>query len=60
MTPSFAAVLGSLFIVVPLAGMLANVDWPRFGTLLAQPASVSALVLSLGTSSLATLLPSRC
>ncbi|MBI5160552.1 MAG: molybdate ABC transporter permease subunit [Micrococcales bacterium] len=36
--------------------MLANVDWPHFGSLLAQPASVSALVLSLGTSSLATLL----
>jgi len=49
-----AAAVG--FILVPLAALAAQVDWPRFGSLVATPASRSALLLSLRTAALSTLL----
>ncbi|MGA4690968.1 ABC transporter permease [Rhodococcus sp. AB351] len=50
------AVLGLLFVVVPLVSMLLTVDWTTFSSLVTSPASLDALVLSLRTSAAATIL----
>ena len=44
------AVLGALFVLVPLAGVLAKVPWGSFVALVTAPASLQALGLSLATS----------
>ena len=49
------ALLGALLILTPLLAMVARVDWVDFPTLITSPASVDALLLSLRTSSVATL-----
>ncbi|GAS95866.1 molbdenum-transport integral membrane protein ABC transporter modB [Mycolicibacterium canariasense] len=50
------AALGTLFVVLPLLAMAVKVDWPRFGSLITSPASLTALGLSLRTSAASTLL----
>ena len=50
------AALGTLFVVVPLVGMAVKVDWSRFGALITSPDSRAALVLSLRTATMSTLL----
>ncbi len=50
------AVAAAVFVVLPLVAMAAEVDWSRFGSLITSPASVSALLLSLRTAALSTLL----
>ena len=50
------AVLGAIFVVLPLVAMVAKVDWPRFGTLISSPSSTAALRLSLETSLASTAL----
>ena len=51
----FAAV-GALLVVLPLAALAARVDWPNFWTLISSESSVAALLLSLRTSAVSTLL----
>ncbi|OIH94357.1 ABC transporter permease [Curtobacterium sp. MCBA15_001] len=48
------AVLGGLFVVVPVLAMVGRVDWSSFGALVGSPASLTALGLSLGTAAAAT------
>lgn len=50
------AVLGGLFVVLPLVALIARVDWAHFVPLITSPSSVDALLLSLRTSVAATLL----
>lgn len=49
------ALLGALLILTPLLAMVARVDWVDFPRLITSRASVDALLLSLRTSSVATL-----
>jgi molybdate transport system permease protein len=50
------AALGALLVLLPLAAILARVDWPQFLPLITSDSSVAALLLSLRTSAIATLL----
>lgn len=50
------AIIGALFVVVPLVGMLLQVDWTRFVSLVTSPSSRTALLLSLKTASASTAL----
>ena len=50
------AALGVVFVVVPLVGMAVKVDWSRFGALITSPDSRAALLLSLRTATMSTLL----
>ena len=50
------AAVGALFIVLPLAGMVAQVNWGQFGDLVTSESSVAALVLSLKTATTSTAL----
>src|SRR5699024_8846838 len=50
------AVLGALFVLLPLAAMAARVDWSEAGTLLTSESSLSALRLSVQTSGASALL----
>jgi molybdate transport system permease protein len=48
--------VGALFIILPLVAMLTRVDWADFPALITAPGARTALILSLKTSSVATLL----
>ncbi|MEV7934411.1 ABC transporter permease [Curtobacterium sp. NPDC089185] len=48
------AVVGGLFVVVPVLAMVGRVDWSSFVALVTSPASTTALGLSLGTAAAAT------
>jgi molybdate transport system permease protein len=48
------AVLGGLFVVVPVLAMVGRVHWGSFVALVTSPASLTALGLSLGTATAAT------
>ncbi len=50
------ALVGALFLLVPLVAMGIRVPWPHFVTLVTSPPSRSALLLSLRTSLAATVL----
>ena len=50
------AAVGALLVLLPLVAILARVDWPRFVPLITSDSSVAALLLSLRTSAVATLL----
>lgn len=50
------AAVGALFILLPLAGMVAQVDWVRFPALITSQASLAALGLSLKTAFASTVL----
>ncbi|WP_419705102.1 ABC transporter permease [Promicromonospora sp. NFX87] len=50
------AAVGALLVVLPLAALAARVDWPNFWTLISSESSVAALLLSLRTSTVSTLL----
>lgn len=50
------ATVGALLVVLPLAALAARVDWPNFWTLISSESSVAALLLSLRTSAVSTLL----
>ena len=50
------AAAGALFIVLPLAAMASRVEWGSFWSLITSESSRHALLLSLRTSSMATLL----
>lgn len=48
------AVVGLLFLLVPLAALVSRVDWSTLGAEVTSPAALSALALSLGTGAAAT------
>ncbi|WP_260855884.1 ABC transporter permease [Curtobacterium sp. 9128] len=48
------AVVGGLFVVVPVLAMVGRVDWSSFVALVTAPASLTALALSVGTAAAAT------
>lgn len=50
------ATIGAAFLLLPLAAIVARVDWSDFGTLITSEASKDALWLSLRTSAISTLL----
>ncbi|NYG56770.1 ABC transporter permease [Nocardioides perillae] len=50
------AALGAAFVLLPLAAMVARVDWAALPSLVTSPAALSALGLSLRTSAAATVL----
>ncbi len=50
------ACAGALFVVLPLGAMAFRVDWTRFGALVGSPPSRMALLLSLRTATVSTLL----
>lgn len=50
------AAAGALFVVLPLAAIVARVDWAAFPSLITSEASTAALRLSLQTSAASTLL----
>jgi molybdate transport system permease protein len=50
------AVVGAVFVVLPLVAMTAKVDWPDFWSLISSDSSLTALELSFKTSSASTLL----
>lgn len=50
------AALGGLLVLLPLAGLVARVEWPQFWGLITAPASLTALSLSLRTAAIATVL----
>ncbi|GAB3710884.1 ABC transporter permease [Mariniluteicoccus flavus] len=50
------AIAGALLVVLPLVALLGQVDWPRLPSLLASPASLAALGLSLRTALASTLI----
>lgn len=50
------AVVGALFILLPLVALVTRVDWSNFIPLITSQSSVDALLLSLRTSLVATLL----
>lgn len=50
------AVVGALFLVVPLGAIVLRVDWARFGELVSSDSSRAALLLSLQTSATSTVL----
>lgn len=50
------AVVGGLFVVLPLVAMLGTVEWGRFVELVTSQSSVAALELSLRTASVSTAL----
>jgi molybdate transport system permease protein len=50
------AAVGALFVLVPLAAMVARVNWPQFVPLITSDASLTALGLSLRTAAASTLL----
>ena len=50
------AVVGSLFVVLPVVAMALRVDWPRFVPLVTSESATAALLLSLRTSLTATAL----
>lgn len=50
------AAAGGLLVVLPLVAMLVGVDWPNFVSLVTSESSLDALVLSLKTASISTLL----
>jgi len=49
-----AAVIALTLLVLPIVALVVRVPWPEFGTLLTAPATMEALVLSLGTAIVAT------
>ena len=51
-----AAVVGAVFVVLPLAAMTLRIDWPRFVPLVTSEGARAALLLSLRTSVSATIL----
>ncbi|GAA0420243.1 ABC transporter permease [Leifsonia naganoensis] len=48
------AAVGALFVLLPVAAMVLQVDWAQFPALISSPSSVDALLLSLRTSLTAT------
>ena len=50
------AALGAAFVLLPLLAMASRVDWANFGSLITSPSSLDALLLSLRTSVVSTLL----
>jgi molybdate transport system permease protein len=54
------AVVGCLFLGVPVISLLAHIPWPEFGSLLVQPQTLQAAALSLLTSASAALMCLLC
>jgi molybdate transport system permease protein len=50
------AAVGALFVIVPLVGILLEIDWPHFIPLITSDSSRTALILSLKTSAASTVL----
>ncbi len=50
------ACVGAAFILLPLVAIVSRVDWPRFIPLITSPESLAALLLSLKTAGISTLL----
>jgi molybdate transport system permease protein len=48
------AVVGALFVIVPLVGLLLEIDWAQFISLVTSPFSRAALLLSLKTATAST------
>lgn len=50
------AVIGAMFVVLPLVAMASKVDWSQFGSLITSSSSLAALKLSLQTAAASTAL----
>ena len=50
------AALGAAFVVLPLVGIAAKVDWPHFWSLISSPSATTALQLSVRTAAASTVL----
>ncbi|MEB3023896.1 ABC transporter permease [[Mycobacterium] crassicus] len=50
------AAIGAAFVVLPLVGIAAKVDWPHFWSLISSPSATTALALSLRTAAASTVL----
>lgn len=50
------ATIGAALVVLPLAAIAVNVDWPHFGSLISSAPARTALALSLKTAAASTLL----
>ena len=50
------AAVGALFVVLPLVAMLTRIQWTQFGSLVTSDSSRAALLLSLRTSTVSTVL----
>lgn len=50
------AAIGAAFVVLPLAGIAAKVDWPHFWSLISSPSATTALQLSVRTAAASTVL----
>jgi molybdate transport system permease protein len=50
------AIVGAAFVLLPLVAIVAKVDWRHFGSLITSDASRDALMLSLKTSAMSTVL----
>jgi molybdate transport system permease protein len=50
------AAVGALFVIVPLVGILLEIDWAHFISLITSESSRTALILSLKTSAASTVL----
>jgi molybdate transport system permease protein len=50
----FPALIGALFVTVPLVAILLSIDWPNFLALVTSESSLAALVLSLKTAAAST------
>lgn len=50
------AVVGAMFVVLPLVAMAAKVDWSQFGSLITSSSSLAALKLSIQTAAASTAL----
>lgn len=50
------AAIGAVFVVLPLVGIAAKVDWPHFWSLISSPSATAALQLSVRTAAASTVL----
>ncbi|QZA09720.1 ABC transporter permease [Mycolicibacter heraklionensis] len=50
------AAIGAAFVVLPLVGIAAKVDWPHFWSLISSPSATTALQLSVRTAAASTVL----
>ena len=50
------AAIGAAFVLLPLVAVISRVDWPQFWPLISSESSVAALLLSLKTAGVSTLL----
>jgi molybdate transport system permease protein len=50
------AAVGAVFVLLPLVAIVSRVNWADFGALVSSPSSIAALLLSLRTAGISTIL----